>query len=87
MQPGGQTLDGPSLANKFAGCAQITMADAAQKVSFMIRIAILFDNMFHPFALWLFQRGQDAQRVLFKAIRSTELSSAEDVQLSRKIQL
>jgi hypothetical protein len=62
LQPGGQKIDGPSLANKAAGCAQITMADATQKVSFMIRIAVLFDNMFHPFVLWLLQRGQDAQR-------------------------
>lgn len=42
-------MDGLSLANNAAGCAQITMADATQKVSFKTRIVVFFDNMLSSF--------------------------------------
>ena len=45
LQLGGQTIAVPSLADNAAGCTQITMIMAIQKLSFVIRIAVLFFDM------------------------------------------
>src|SRR5581483_8920578 len=49
LQPGGQGINELSLANKAAGCAQITIADATQKPTLNIRMAIFLDNILSSF--------------------------------------
>jgi hypothetical protein len=72
LQLGGQKIAVPSLGDNAAGCTQITRIMAMQKLSFMVRIAVLFFDM--GFILSC-SAWSNMSKNAHPRLRSTEISS------------